>query len=245
VNVLKYIHDKLGRGKVHMTLLDPDKQAPRDTASLAVHSCKAGTDAIMIGGSTGVTRRKVDATIKAIKARTSTPLILFPSSKEGLSRHADAVYFMSLLNSKDVRVVVGEQRRASRLIKYWGLQTISMGYLVVEPGMRAGEVGRAKLIPRGNSDLAVQYALAAQFLGMDFVYLEAGSGAPVPVPPRMVRAVKKEITIPLIVGGGIRTPKAAGAAAMAGADILVTGTVVEESADFSVLRKIVEAVKER
>jgi phosphoglycerol geranylgeranyltransferase len=243
MKVLENLKETLRTEKVHMTLLDPDKQPPKATASLAVHACKVGTDAIMIGGSTGVTRQKVDATIKAIKARTSVPVILFPSSKEGLSRYADAVYFMSLLNSKDVRMVVGEQRRASRTIKRWGLETISMGYLLVWPGMRAGEVGRAELIPRDDPDMAVQYALAAQFLGMDLVYLEAGSGAPVPVPPKMIRAVKKEINIPLVVGGGIRTPKAAKAAAVAGADIVVTGTILEEAGDFSVLRRIVEAVK--
>ena len=243
MKVLETLKKTLRKEKVHMTLLDPDKQSPRMTASLAVHACKVGTDAVMIGGSTGVTRQKVDATIKAIKARTAVPVILFPSSKEGLSRYADAAYFMSLLNSKDVRMVVGEQRRASRTIKRWGLETISMGYLLVWPGMRAGEVGRAELIPRDDPDMAVQYALAAQFLGMDLVYLEAGSGAPVPVPPKMIRAVKKEIAIPLIVGGGIRTPKAARAAVAAGADIVVTGTIIEEAGDFSVLRRIVEAVK--
>jgi phosphoglycerol geranylgeranyltransferase len=243
MKVLENLRETLREEKVHMTLLDPDKQPPKVTASLAVHACKVGTDAIMIGGSTGITRQKVDATIKAIKARTSVPVILFPSSREGLSRYADAVYFMSLLNSKDVRMVVGEQRRGSRTIKQWGLETISMGYLVVWPGMRAGKVGRAELIRRDDPDMAVQYALAAQFLGMDLVYLEAGSGAPVPVPPRIIRAVKKEISIPLIVGGGIRTPKTAKAAVKAGADIVVTGTIIEEAGDFSVLRRIVEAVK--
>ena len=229
MKVLESLKGKMRQEKLHMTLLDPDKLTPRETASLAVHACKIGTDAVMIGGSTGVTRQKVDATIKAIKSRTSIPVILFPSGKEGLSRHADSVYFMSLLNSKDVRMVVGEQRRASKLIKAWGLETISMGYLLVWPGMRAGEVGRAELIPRDDVDMAVQYALAAQFLGMDLVYLEAGSGAPVPVPPKMIRAVKKAISIPLVVGGGIRTPATARAAAMAGADIVVTGTIVEET----------------
>lgn len=245
MKVREYLEKKLERGKVHMTLLDPDKRTPKDTASLAVHSCKVGTDAIMVGGSTGVTRQKVDATIKAIKTRTATPVILFPSGKEGVSRYADALYFMSLLNSKDVRVIVGEQRRASRMIKSWGLETISMGYLVVEPGMQAGKVGMAELIRRDDSDTAVQYALTAQMLGMDLVYLEAGSGAPRPVPPKMIRAVKKEISIPLIVGGGIRTAKAAKDVARAGADVVVTGTIVEEAGNFTVLRGIVEAVKER
>ena len=243
VKVKEYLREKIGRAKIHMTLLDPDKRTPKETASLAVHSCKVGTDAIMVGGSTGVTRQKVDATIKAIKTRTSIPVILFPSGKEGLSKYADAVYFMSLLNSRDVRVIVGEQRRSSQLIKSWALETISMAYLVIEPGMQAGKVGMANLIGRDDAKAAIQYALAAQMLGMDLVYLEAGSGSPLPVPPKMVSAVKREISIPLVVGGGIRTAKTAKEAARAGADIVVTGTVVEEAGDFSILRDIVKAVK--
>jgi len=158
-----------------------------------------------------------------------------------LSRYADAVYFMSMLNSQDVRMIVGEQRKAARRIKEWGLETIPMGYLIVEPGMRVGEVGHAKPIPRDDVEEAVRYALTAQFLGMQLVYLEAGSGAPEPVPPKMVAAVKAEVSIPVIVGGGIRTPEAARATARAGADIVVTGTVLEE--DQPRLQAIVDAVK--
>lgn len=245
MKVLEYLHGRLRAGKVHMTLLDPDKYPPEDTARLAAGAEKAGSDAIMVGGSTGVTRRKVDATVEAIKAKTKLPVILFPSSREGLSKLADALYFMSMLNSKDVRMIVGEQRLSSKLIKDWGLETISMAYLIVEPGMMAGKVGNAELIRRSEPETAVQYALAAQLLGMDLVYLEAGSGAPEPVPSEMIVAVKKELSIPLVVGGGLRTPQAAHNAAHAGADIVVTGTIVEEINDLSTLREIVGAVKER
>lgn len=245
MKVLEYLHKRLKEGKVHMTLLDPDKLPANEIASLAVDAEAAGSDALMVGGSTGVTSQKVDATVRAVKAQSKLPVILFPSSGEGLCRHADALYFMSLLNSTDTRMIVGEQKRVSRVVKEWGLETISMAYLLIEPGMRAGEIGKAELIKRTDDDTAVEYALAAQYLGMDLVYLEAGSGAPVPVPPGMIRAVKREITIPLVVGGGLRTPRAARAASIAGADIIVTGTIVEESGDFTLLRKIVEAVKGR
>jgi len=243
VKVLDYLQKKLAECKVHMTLLDPDRLHPEDTASLAHNAEKAGTDALMVGGSTGVTREKVDETLKAIKAKTTLPVILFPSSGEGVSRYADALYFMSLLNSRDVRMIVGEQRKVSHMIKQWGLETISMAYLLVEPGMRAGVVGKAELIPRSKPDIAVQYALTAQYFGMDFVYLEAGSGAPQHVPLRMITVVKNEISIPLIVGGGIKTPEAAHEISVAGADIVVTGTIVEQATDLSQLRSIVKAVK--
>lgn len=226
-----------------MTLLDPDKQSAEEAGQLAATATESGTDAIMIGGSTGVTQEKVDATVLAIKGSTKVPTILFPASAANLSRHADAVYFMSLLNSRDPRLIVGEQRHAAPVVKAWGLETIPMAYLVVEPGMRAGEVGRADPIPRSRPETAVEYALAAEMLGMKLVYLEAGSGAPDPVPSPMIRAVHGAIGIPLVVGGGIRTAKAAGEVARAGADIVVTGTIVERTKDGEALRRIIESVK--
>ncbi len=243
MKVLDYVLERVSRGKVHMTLIDPDKQSAGEAAALAGLATEAGTDAIMVGGSTGVTPEKVDGTVRAIKAASTVPVILFPGGASSLSRHADAVYFMSLLNSRSPRLIVGEQRRAARVIKAWGLEPISMAYLIVEPGMRAGLIGEADPIPRSRPEEAVEWALTAQFFGMRLVYLESGSGAPEPAPLGMVRAVKEAIEVPLIVGGGIRTPASAAAVAKAGADILVTGTVVEETKNAAALRDIVAAVK--
>ncbi len=226
-----------------MTLLDPDKQSAEEAGRLAATAEASGTDAIMIGGSTGVTEATTDATVLAIKAAARVPTILFPSSAGHLSRHADALYFMSLLNSRDPRLIVGEQRRAAPLVRKWGLETIPMAYLVVEPGMRAGEVGHANPIPRAEPEAAVEYALAAQMFGMKLVYLEAGSGAPRPVPEAMIRAVRAAVDILLVVGGGIRTPEAASTVAKAGADVVVTGTIVERAKDGDALRRIIRAVK--
>jgi len=243
VNVYESILERRKKGPLHMTLLDPDKQAPAEAAALSSEAAAAGTDAIMIGGSTGVTQNKVDATVLAVKEAAKVPVILFPASAANLSPHADALYFMSLLNSRDPRLIIGEQRLAAPVVRAWGLETIPMAYLVVEPGMRAGEVGDAELISRKNPTVAVQYALAAQLLGMKLVYLEAGSGAPEPVPDRLIRAVREAIEIPVVVGGGIRTPEAAKAAIHAGADIVVTGTIVEVAREGDALRRIIETVK--
>jgi len=243
VNVYESILERRKKGPLHMTLLDPDKQAPAEAAALSFEAAAAGTDAIMIGGSTGVTQNKVDATVLAIKEAAKVPVILFPASAANLSPHADALYFMSLLNSRDPRLIIGEQRLAAPVVRAWGLETIPMAYLVIEPGMRAGEVGDAELISRKNPTVAVQYALAAQLLGMKLVYLEAGSGAPEPVPDRLIHAVREAIEIPLVVGGGIRTPGAAKAAIRAGADIVVTGTIVEVAREGDALRRIIETVK--
>ncbi len=243
MTVYEYLVERRAKGRLHMTLLDPDKQTTEEAGKLAAEAFQAGTDAIMVGGSTGVTQDKVDATVLAIKDAAKVPVILFPSNAGNLSPHANALYFMSLLNSRDTRLIVGEQRLAAPIVKAWGLETIPMAYLVVEPGMRAGEVGDADLITRKNPVVAVQYALAAQMLGMKLVYLEAGSGAPEPVPEKLVRAVKEAVDIFVVVGGGIRTPEAAAAIARAGADVVVTGTIVEVAKDAGLLRRIVEAVK--
>ena len=243
MNVYESILERRRKGPLHMTLLDPDKQAPAEAAALSSEAAAVGTDAIMVGGSTGVTQNQVDATVLAIKEAAKVPVILFPASAANLSPHADALYFMSLLNSRDPRLIIGEQRLAAPVVRAWGLETIPMAYLVVEPGMRAGEVGDAELISRKNPTVAVQYALAAQLLGMKLVYLEAGSGAPEPVPDRLIHAVREAIEIPLVVGGGIRTPGAAKAAIRAGADIVVTGTIVEIAREGDALRRIIETVK--
>ena len=243
MTVYESLLERRKRVRLHMTLLDPDKQTAEEAGRLASGAARSGSDAIMIGGSTGVTQEKADAPVLALQSAVSIPTLLFPASAANLSRHADALYFMSLLNSRDPRLIVGEQRRAAPLVKKWGLETIPMAYLVIEPGMRAGEVGRADPILRSKPEEAVEYALAAQMLGMRLVYLEAGSGAPEPVPSEMIRAVRAAIDIPLVVGGGIRTAEAAGAVARAGADVVVTGTVVEREKDGEALRRIIEAVK--
>ncbi len=243
MTVYEYIVQRRATGRLHMTLLDPEKQSGDEAGRLAAEAAAAGTDAIMVGGSTGVTQDKLDGTVLAIKEAVKVPVILFPSSAGNISPHADALYFMSLLNSRDPRFIVGEQRLAAPIVKAWALETIPMAYLVVEPGMRAGEVGDAELVTRKNPVVAVQYALAAQMLGMKLVYLEAGSGAPEPVPEKMIHAVREAVDILVIVGGGIRTPQAAAAVAHAGADIVVTGTIVEVAREGQALHRIIEAVK--
>jgi phosphoglycerol geranylgeranyltransferase len=120
-----------------------------------------------------------------------------------------------------------------------------MGYVIVEPGMTAGRVGEVDLIGKDDLQTAVGYALASQYLGMNFFYLEAGSGADYPVSDEMISAVKKNIDIPLVVGGGIRDAKTAGEKAKAGADIIVTGTTLEEEKNLKkALREIIKAIEE-
>ncbi len=196
---------------------------------LAVHTANAGTDGFMVGGSTDLSLEKVDSAVEAIKDITHMPVILFPTHASSVSGKADAIFFMSLLNSESRQFLVGEQIASARWVQKTGLEPLSMAYLVVAPGMAAGRVGQAQPLPRDNPELVVSHALAGQYLGMNYIYLEAGSGASEPVPDEIIKAVKKSIDVVLIVGGGIRTPEAAAKVVSSGADIVVTGTLVETS----------------
>lgn len=241
MNVKQYLLDKIGQGTIHMALLDPDKQSPEEAGKLAALAKEAGTDAIMIGGSTGVNSDNLGETAKAIREMSGLPSIHFPGGPNELSPEVDALFFMSLVNSSDPAWIFGAQAYAAPYIKKLGVETISMGYLLIEPGMKVGEVGKADLIKHSEVDKAVGYAIACEMYGMSYVYLEAGSGADVPVPAEMISAVKSSISIPLIVGGGIRTPEVAEVARKAGADAIVTGTFIEECSDIGRLREVVEA----
>jgi phosphoglycerol geranylgeranyltransferase len=242
VKVRDYILKTLEKHKLHMTLIDPAKQPPEVSGEIAARACQAGTDAIMVGGSTGITQANIDSTVDEIKKNCKCPVIYFPSGANAIARKADAIYFMSMLNSKNVRNITGEHSRGAPIIKKLGIEPISMGYVIVEPGMKVGEVGEANLVKRGDISTIVGYALTTEFFGMDLLYLEAGSGAPEPVPTNMIEAVRESVDIPIVVGGGIVTPGQARKVAAAGADIVVTGTLVENGSFESRLRKIIETI---
>ncbi len=198
---------------------------------------------ILLGGSTGISPEKMGAAAAAVKRAVRVPVVIFPEGPGSLAREADAVLFMSLLNSRRIDLVVRAQAKAAPLVRHLGLEPISLGYLVVAPGMRVGEVGEVDPVARDDLESAVGYALGAEYLGMRFLYLEAGSGAPSPVPTELLRAVRAVCSIPLIVGGGIRTAADARGLLDAGADALVTGTITEEEGIGSAFRGILEEVR--
>lgn len=242
MSVKEFIGATLGQHRMHMTLIDPDKQPPGESAEIASTARRLNTDAIMVGGSTGVTQENLDATVDRIKEVCELPVIYFPSGANAIARRCDAVYFMSMLNSRNVRNITGEHWRGAPVIRQLGLETISMGYVIVAPGMKVGEVGEADVVQRDDIDRAVGYALAAEMFGMDLVYLEAGSGAPEPVPAGMVKAVKEKVRLPVVVGGGITEEAHVAPLVDAGADIFVTGTLVENGDFEGRLRGVISAV---
>lgn len=242
--VEKYLLNRIKQdGAAHLTLLDPEKVTTATATSTALAAQECDTAAIMVGGSTSMSTAHLDSVLKAIKKSVKIPIILFPNNVTGISRYADAIWFMSLVNSLDPYFLIGAQILGAPLVKKYSLEAIPLGYIVVGEGGTASIVGRAAPIPYEKPELAIAHALAAQYLGMRFVYLEGGSGVSHPVPSDMIQKVKKHIEIPLIVGGGIRTGDQAKMAVEAGADLVVTGTVVEENNGRAKIRELVENVK--
>jgi len=231
-------------GSVHLSLLDPDRIQPSEAALRANVLEAAGTTAIMIGGSTVVSVPQLDDVVKAVKDEVKVPVILFPSNITGISQFADAIWFMSLLNSDNPLFLTGIQALGAPLVKRYGLETLSLGYIIVDSGSSAAYIGQARAFPRDKPEIVASYALAAQYLGMHFVYLEAGSGAREPVPKKMLSVVKDTIDVPLIVGGGIRNRFDAEAVVNAGADIVVTGTIVEEKGSEKEIIEIIKGIQE-
>ncbi|MCU7787349.1 geranylgeranylglyceryl/heptaprenylglyceryl phosphate synthase [Pyrobaculum sp. 3827-6] len=235
------LYEYLLEGVKHFTLIDPDKSV--DYLKIARHALEAGTDGILVGGSLGIKEEQITRVVRDIKTVANVPVVLFPGSLTQLTDAADGVLFLSVLNSLDPYFIVGAQVQAAVLIAkhYPGLEVISTAYVIVGDGGAAGFVSMSKPIPYTRPDIAAAYALAANYIGFKAVYLEAGSGAPQPVPPEMVRAARRAFPRVLIVGGGIRSGEAARAIARERPNVVVTGTLAEEAPEK--LGDIVKAVK--
>jgi len=230
--VERYIDGIISSGKgVLMGLVDPDKQNPKKGVTLAKHMCDGGADIIMIGGSTGVEGKELDDTAKMIKEQVTVPVHLFPGNVGNITKYADSTYFMSLLNSRNRYWITGAQKLGAPVVQQCGIEAIPAGYLVFEPGQTVGRVGEAELIPRDGEKEAVAYSLAASYMGMRFVILESGSGAPEPVPASIVSAIRKLCDVNIVVAGGVKTPEQARELIAAGANCIHIGTAIEKSKD--------------
>ena len=242
--VEKYLLEKIKReGTIHMTLVDPEKVTPSSASRVAHDAESCDTAAIMVGGSTSVSSSHLDKVAKALKDSVEIPVILFPNNITGITRHADAIWFMSLLNSADPYFLMGAQVLGAPIIKKFGLEPIPLGYIIVGEGGTVSVVGKAVPIPYSKPELAAAHALAAEYFGMRFVYLEAGSGVGNPVPADMIRAVKALTGLPLIVGGGVRTGEQVKEIVKAGASIVVTGNVLEENKGKNKITELVDNMK--
>lgn len=248
-NTYEYIIKRINsEGVLHFSLIDPDplRQGPNKAAKIAKYAEEAGTDAILIGGSTVFNQSFVDKTILAIKDKIEIPIIIFPGGISNISPYADAIFYMSLLNSSDPYFIIGQQALASYTIKSSNLEYISMAYLIIEPGASAGWIGNARLLPRNKPKLTTAYALAAEMIGYKMIYLEAGSGSE-KIPTEHITTCCSVVKIPIIAGGGVENKDDAKAFVEAGADIIVMGTFIENNLlkdNGSSLKVIIDEMKD-
>jgi phosphoglycerol geranylgeranyltransferase len=226
-------------------LIDPDNFDKKRATLVAKTAEKLGFSCVFIGGSTLGDQSHLDEVVLAVKRGVTCPVILFPGNITGISRHADAILFSSLLNSTNTYFIVGAQALGAIQVHRYHLETIPMGYLVFGDESTTSFIGQVRPIPYTKPAVAVMYALAAQYLGMRALYLEAGSGSDHPMPIEVVKAVRKHFEGLLIVGGGITTPQTATKLADAGADLLVIGNLLETKDFESKLLPITQALRDK
>jgi putative glycerol-1-phosphate prenyltransferase len=234
------------RGAGYFILLDPDKSSRDQLPSIVREATEAGVDGFLVGGSL-MSTDEFEQHLKTIKQNTSVPVMIFPGSIMQVSSVADAILFLVLISGRNPEHLIGNQVIAAPIIRRSGLEAISTGYMLIEAGntTSAEFMSNTKPIPRDKADIAVAHALAAEIIGMKCVYLDAGSGANASVPEEMLRAIASKCSLPMIVGGGIRTPEEARKKVEAGASFVVTGTITEHNNHRSFIKEFAEAVHSR
>jgi phosphoglycerol geranylgeranyltransferase len=230
----------------YWVLLDPDDFSLTECAKVAREAQKCGVDAFLIGGSLLHTDH-FDHFVRSVKEAVSVPVILFPGDAAQLSRHADALLFLSLISGRNPVNLIGEHVKAAPIIRHLGIEPISTAYMLVESGIVTSVefMSNTRPLPRNKPMIAAAHALAAQYMGMKMIYLEAGSGAKETVPEEMIKMVRRCTDVPVIVGGGIRDVKTAMAKLNAGADIIVTGNLLQVKGGLAVMKEIARAIKHR
>ena len=217
-------------GSSFIVLIDPDKKNDDKIIKLVESANINGADAIFVGGSIMMDIHYHER-IEKIKSISSIPVILFPGGVNQINKHFDAILFMSLLSGRNPHYLIGEQVLAAPIIKDVGIETISTGYILVDGGTSTTVefISGTRPLPSNNPDLLVSHALAAQFLGMQMLYIESGSGAKKRIQNESLNIVSDEVNIDIIVGGGIKTPEDAHQVANAGASHVVIGSAIEHS----------------
>lgn len=217
------------KSKALAVLIDPDKTTDNDLDMLVPMLHTAKVDLLFIGGSL-LTKDRMQSCVAYLKARTDIPLVLFPGSPMQVVPEADALLLLSLISGRNPELLIGQHVAAAPYLKESKLELIPTGYILVDGGKATtvSYISNTTPIPNDKPEIAACTALAGSMLGLRTVYLDAGSGAEKNVTADMIKAVRAQVDTPLIVGGGIRTPEAAKAACLAGADVVVVGNAIEK-----------------
>ena len=213
-------------------LVDPDKLDDKQLAETAVNAQQADVDFIFAGGSLLINDNLYQS-IRVVKDNCNIPVIIFPGNNYQLAGNADAILFLSLISGRNPDMLIGMHVIAAPYIKMSGIETVATGYMLIDGGKPTSVtyMSNSFPIPNDKKDIAACTAMAGEMLGLKIIYMDAGSGADISVPEEMIRFVKDSVDIPLMVGGGIRTPEQLQAKYEAGADIAVIGTRFENKPD--------------
>lgn len=227
--------------KSFAVLIDPDKVTMDAVDKVCRRAVDARVDYLLVGGSL-VISNQLDKVILQIRHNCNLPIILFPGSPSQISKHADALLYLSLISGRNPELLIGQHVVSAPFIRQSGLEIISTGYMVVDGGAptTVSYISNALPVPSDKNEIAMCTAMAGEMLGMKVIYLDAGSGAKKPVSENMIAAVAEHISVPLIVGGGISDPEKAYRNCKAGADLVVIGNAIEK--DPSLISEMSSAV---
>lgn len=231
------------KGAGYLILIDPDDTDDLKLKRFVNHCINSGVDGFLVGGSL-LFKGDIENCIRIIKQNSSLPVIIFPGDVNQVYSIADAILFLSVISGRNPEHLIGKQVLAAPLIKKTGIEPLSTGYILVESGFitTAQYMDGSLPIPANKPEIAASTALAGEYLGMKLIYLEAGSGAQNPVPDEMVKAVSDVCTVPVIVGGGIKTPHIAHNKVKNGAKIIVTGNFFENESNWELIKDFAQAV---
>ncbi|HYO22501.1 MAG TPA: geranylgeranylglyceryl/heptaprenylglyceryl phosphate synthase [Flavisolibacter sp.] len=242
MNVYQSLLEKKKNGlKAFAVLIDPDKVTSSSLSSLVQSANSSKVDYLFVGGSLVVSVH-LDECIEQIKKETDIPVILFPGSPSQLSKHADALLYLSLISGRNPELLIGQHVISAPFVKKSGLEIISTGYMVIDGGAptTVSYISGAAPIPADKAEIALCTAMAGEMLGKKLIYMDAGSGAKKPITEEMISVVAKNIDVPLVIGGGIRNAEKAYLNCKAGADVIVVGNAIEKEP--SLLEEIAAAV---
>lgn len=232
MHVLDIILDKTSKNqKMLAVLLDPEKLSDsiENFDMVCEYINQSAVDFVFVGGS-GY-NANINEFVCRLRNILNIPIVLFPGDISQVCSTADALLFLSLMSGKNIDLIIGEHIKVAKKIKESGIETIPMGYILVDGGRQSTTQKVSKTEPLSDADIIVDTAIASELLGKKIVYLEAGSGAKTPVSSVIISSVKSQLSIPLIVGGGIRTKNQLQMAWQSGADIVVIGNFFEQHAD--------------
>jgi phosphoglycerol geranylgeranyltransferase len=245
-SMVQHIYQSLQQAKENQekqfaVLIDPDKLKLNNIDNIIQLADSASVDCFFVGGSL-IVNDVMDYCISEIRKVSETPIIIFPGSTMQINYNADAILYLSLISGRNPDLLIGRHVESAPLLFRSALEVISTGYMLIDGGKptTASYISNTIPIPANKEDIALCTALAGELLGLKTIFMDAGSGAETPISTKMIQTVSSQISIPLIIGGGIRTPEKAAANIAAGADVVVVGNAIEK--DPNLLLEMADAV---